>query len=279
MSIGGNGGVNIIGPIISAGNFSGLSLTGSQATNSINISTTWNTTGNPTLIYGRATNTASGASANLLDLGTTAAGSLIRITKTGAISGPLNTLTLGTDPRLSQGNTNRPIELATTQGYVVIFDTIPRLGFSTSAGTTAPNECISRTAAFTYQFGLNTASTPNAQTIKAHDVTTGTGANLTLSGGTGSSASGGVIIGTNGTASVLIRHGTATLVTGTVTVSDTNIVAGSRIFVNRQTDGGTIGDSYSITRSAGTSFTITSKTANVTAALDTSTVSYLIINP
>jgi hypothetical protein len=90
---------------------------------------------------------------------------------------------------------------------------------------------------------------------------------------------GGVTIGANGTATPLIKHGTAVLVAGTVTVSDTDIVAGSRIFINRQTDGGTIGDSYSITRSAGVSFTITSKTANATVTGDTSTVSYLIINP
>ena len=89
----------------------------------------------------------------------------------------------------------------------------------------------------------------------------------------------GVTIGASGTATPLIKHGTAVLVAGTVTVSDTDVVAGSRIFINRQTDGGTIGDSYSITRSAGVSFTITSKTANATVTGDTSTLSYLIINP
>jgi hypothetical protein len=194
--------------------FSGLSLTGSQATNTLDVSTTWNTTGNPALIYGRVTNTASGASSNLLDLGTVAAGSLIKITKAGAISGPVNSLTLGTDPRITQGNTNRPIELSTVQGYVNIFDTIPRLGFSTTAGNTAPNECISRTAAFTYQFGLNTASTPNAQTIKAHDVATGTGADLILSGGAGSGgANGNVRFGTH-------SAWTAETITGYITIKD-----------------------------------------------------------
>jgi hypothetical protein len=82
-----------------------------------------------------------------------------------------------------------------------------------------------------------------------------------------------------GTAIAKLRHGSATLVAGTVTVTDTAITANSRIFINRFTDGGTLGDSYSITRSAGASFTITSKTANVTATLDTSVVSYLIIEP
>lgn len=66
--------------------FTGLSLTGTQATNTIDVSATWNTTGNPSLIYGRATNTASGATANLLDLGTVAGGSLFRVDKGGAIN-------------------------------------------------------------------------------------------------------------------------------------------------------------------------------------------------
>jgi len=104
------------------------------------------------------------------------------------------------------------------------------------------------------------------------------GATPTDPGANNLAVQGSATIG-GGTAVAKLKHGTATLSSGTVTVSDTDIVAGSRIFVNRQTDGGTIGDSYSITRSAGTSFTITSKTANATAALDTSTVSYLIINP
>jgi hypothetical protein len=82
-----------------------------------------------------------------------------------------------------------------------------------------------------------------------------------------------------GTSIAKIRHGNATLVAGTVTVTDTAITANSRIQVNRFTDGGTLGDSYSVTRSAGASFTITSKTANVTQTLDTSVVTYIIIEP
>lgn len=105
----------------------------------------------------------------------------------------------------------------------------------------------------------------------------GTGA-TTLTGllyGNGTSA----ITGIPGTVITKLRHGTATLVSGTVTVSDANTTASTRIFVNRFTDGGTLGDSYSVTRSAGASFTITSKTANATVAGDTSTVAYLAIEP
>ena len=44
------------------------SLTGSSATSALSITQTWNTTGSPTLIFANVTNTASGASANLMDL-------------------------------------------------------------------------------------------------------------------------------------------------------------------------------------------------------------------
>jgi hypothetical protein len=62
------------------------SLTGSQATSTLDLSPTWNTTGNPTLIYGRVTNTASGASANFIDFGTVAGGSLFKVSKWGEVT-------------------------------------------------------------------------------------------------------------------------------------------------------------------------------------------------
>lgn len=47
---------------------SGQSLTGSSATSLLDLSTTWNTTGNPTALKLNVTNTASGSTSNLLDL-------------------------------------------------------------------------------------------------------------------------------------------------------------------------------------------------------------------
>jgi len=61
----------------------GQTLTDSQATNLLNLSTTWNTVGSPSLIYGRVTNTNSNPTANLIDLGTVAGGSLFRVDKAG----------------------------------------------------------------------------------------------------------------------------------------------------------------------------------------------------
>jgi len=66
------------------------------------------------------------------------------------------------------------------------------------------------------------------------------------------------------------RAGNATLVAGTVTVTNTSITANSVIIPSRKTAGGTVGD-LTYTTSAGASFTINS--ANI---LDTSVVSYLI---
>lgn len=49
-------------------------------------------------------------------------------------------------------------------------------------------------SASSLQLGANHATTPTAQTLKAHNVTTGTGANLVLAGGTGSVAGGAAIL-------------------------------------------------------------------------------------
>jgi hypothetical protein len=63
----------------------------------------------------------------------------------------------------------------------------------------------------TLQIGANHATTPTAQTFKAHDVTTGTGASLTLTGGKGSVAGGAVILATsvtNGAPATAVTIGT-----------------------------------------------------------------------
>jgi hypothetical protein len=66
--------------------------------------------------------------------------------------------------------------------------------------------------------------------------------------------------------------GAATLVAGTVTVSNNSVTSSSIILVSRKTAGGTIG-TFSYTLTSGTSFTITSSSST-----DTSTVEYVIIN-
>lgn len=70
------------------------------------------------------------------------------------------------------------------------------------------------------------------------------------------------------------RSGTATLVGGTVVVSDTATTAASIILLTCQTPGGTPGFLRVSARTAGTSFTILSSSGT-----DTSVVGYLIIEP
>lgn len=68
------------------------------------------------------------------------------------------------------------------------------------------------------------------------------------------------------------RAGNATLVAGTVTVSNTTVTANTIVLLTRKTSGGTLGTAITYTVSAGTSFTI-----NSDSALDTSTFSYFLI--
>jgi hypothetical protein len=78
----------------------------------------------------------------------------------------------------------------------------------------------------------------------------------------------------------MLRHGTATLVNGSVTVDDANITANSRIFAQRQDDRGTVGCSYSISRLPGVSFTITAKDSQgATQSADASVVAYEVLEP
>lgn len=74
-----------------------------------------------------------------------------------------------------------------------------------------------------------------------------------------------------------LGSGSVALVAGVATVSLATIGAGSLVFVQRQTDGGTLGVSYSITRTAGVSFTITARNgAGATETAETSTVGYQV---
>lgn len=70
------------------------------------------------------------------------------------------------------------------------------------------------------------------------------------------------------------RMGQATLIGGTVVVSNTSITANTRIFLSRETLGGTAGHLAISARTASTSFTILSSSGT-----DTSTVNWLLIEP
>jgi hypothetical protein len=87
-------------------------------------------------------------------------------------------------------------------------------------------------------------------------------------------SSGKWYVGSVGTSAKFIRHGTAALTAGAVTVNDANITASTRIFLTSNTDGGTPGWVRVSTRSVGVSFTITSSSGT-----DTSTIAYLEVEP
>lgn len=70
------------------------------------------------------------------------------------------------------------------------------------------------------------------------------------------------------------KQGVATLVAGSVVVSNTSVTANSRIFLTGQSDGGTPGFLRVSARTAGTGFTITSSSGS-----DTSVVAYEIFEP
>lgn len=88
-------------------------------------------------------------------------------------------------------------------------------------------------------------------------------------------------IGDGGTSIQLLQTGRVTLVAGVATVANTKVAATSNIFVERQTIGGTAGQTYDITRTAGTSFTITARAADGTTAAtgDTSTIAWFLLEP
>ncbi len=70
------------------------------------------------------------------------------------------------------------------------------------------------------------------------------------------------------------KQGTTALVAGSKVVANTAVTANSRIFLTSQVDGGTPGFIRVSTRTAGTSFTITSSSGT-----DTSTIAYEIFEP
>lgn len=78
----------------------------------------------------------------------------------------------------------------------------------------------------------------------------------------------GLTVGPVGSAITSIRKGRATLVAGAVVVADTATATTTNIQVSRYTVGGTPGNLNTATRTAGTSFTITSSSGTETSVID-----------
>jgi hypothetical protein len=88
------------------------------------------------------------------------------------------------------------------------------IGFASGAATSFVNDAFfMRGGAAHIKMGATHATTATNQTLSAHNVTTGTGADLILAGGTGSVANGNVRFGTHAAVGV-------ELVTGYITIKD-----------------------------------------------------------
>lgn len=151
-------------------------------------STGWSTAG--TLI---GANAATGFTGSLLDL-QVAGSAVFQVTSTGAVRGSNYFNSTGiygmqtSSGGLTTLDVNTTLVVRNANGYSEVFRAS---GTSLTVGT---DLILGRSAPATFQLGVNAASTATAQTIKAHNVTTGVGANLILSGGTGSGGQNGVVI-------------------------------------------------------------------------------------
>jgi len=200
----------------------GYSLTGSDATPMLDFAGTWNTTGNSTGLKINITNTASGANARLLELGV-GGNPVCSVSKTGQgtfSGGSYNVPSVvlsgyyGGAPEntgFGCGEVDLIHVMTHNGGTFALFAGLPHnltlssdtslswAGTSTLGNTAGTSLVLEMKSAAILGLGSLAATTPVAQAIAAHDVTTGTGASLTLSGGTGSVAGGALILGASAT--------------------------------------------------------------------------------
>ena len=175
----------------------GYSLTGSNATGMIDLAGTWNTSGTPTAVKINITDTASNASSLLLDL-QVGGSSKYKVDKAGSLR--LNGDSQDTIWRRSDvgmlifhGNTGYSTGIGSgSLNPGVNFGKLCSVRWTNDIPAATPDLVLKRSAAAVLQMGDDHATTATTQTIKAHNVTTGTGADLVLAGGTGSVAGGTV---------------------------------------------------------------------------------------
>lgn len=182
----------------------GFSLTGSSAVSLIDLAGTWNTTGAPAGIKLRVTGTAYALTAKLLDL-QVGSYTAVRVGSYNNVGDYGTTLWLGSNGGdcgisvqgnvlfLGEGNNHN------VQGPGFNFHRMGA-GYGLELGSSAVVSLLGGTeagGAGILQLGRLHATTPTAQTIKAHDVTTGQGASLKLAGGDGSNGKGSVFLDSN----------------------------------------------------------------------------------
>ena len=173
---------------------------------------------------------------------------------------------IGVGNQIISGGLTTEFGLTSRAGNLLLgANTAITVTISTSAVTLASGRNLIMSGAGTLTTGTGAIALNGPTTIAS-------GSNLALTSGniTLAAAGNGLLIkeGTNATL------GTATLVAGSVVVSTTKVTAASRIQLTGNSDGGTPGWLRVSTRTAGTSFTVTSSSGT-----DTGTVGWVIVEP
>jgi hypothetical protein len=171
----------------------GLAITESSTVGMVSLAGTLNTSGVVDLIGLDFTNTLSGTGTNLINLkmdGT----SRFRVEKNNQVHLASNSGLWFTGTRYQNG------VYATGIADIYFYSNSQQMLFIDGAGAgffrmfPSQDVVLARGGAASLQLGQNHASAATNQTIKAHNVTAGTGASLTLQGGTGTVANGAVVL-------------------------------------------------------------------------------------
>ena len=243
-----------------------LVLTSASATGALNLAPTWNNAGTDfNLIYGRVTNTASGAGSKLIDIGTVAGGSKLALGKAG-------NLVLDADSGFTGNLWEAKIGGATqaSLNYYGLFTAI----YMVAAGVVkSPNFAIGSNQAYLgvlgdgrillnglnntdplYEvcLGATQATTGTTVTVKAGDVTTGTGSSLTVESGVGSVANGVVNICKDYNSPLGFFNSRAAAQASTVSAGATQVTGtGSPVYDDDRFDGYTLAQVVAAVRSYG----------------------------
>lgn len=164
---------------------SGASHTGSDATSDLSIATTLNTSGSPDVFSIKATNTAVGANARLLNLygGASGATSEFSVDLLGSLRWANST-------KLNPGNVDGGNGLIFSYNGTNIFamgqnsstgiQVLNTIGLTASVGSSSADAYISRQAAGVVQFGTTSANDAGTIDAAAYKVSGAAGANCTL---------------------------------------------------------------------------------------------------
>lgn len=172
-----------------------------------------------------------------------------------------------------------------SNGNVVVYDSTQTSGLKPLPAVVASAPFTYTTSTRTLTIATATNSVPGVLSAADHTTYSGYAATIALKApiaspvftGDVNSSTGNLQVSTLGKGLQIktgtnSKIGTAVLVLGTVTVSNTSVTANSRIFLTSQVDGGVIGSLRVSAKTVGTSFVITSS-----SALDTSTVAWMIV--